>query len=100
MCMRKRTLQMLGCAALLVLVVTPATAQKPITEIRIEGNVSVSAVKILRIVRIKEGDVLVEGKVSEAIKRLFATKEFADIQAFEEEVDGGVILVISVSEHL
>ncbi len=100
--MRKANLQifLVVAAALIVLPALPAGAQKAITEIRIEGNVAVSAQKIRRIVRLKEGDAFAAEKVSEAIKRLYATKEFADIQAYQERQEGGIVITFVVTEHI
>ncbi|MFQ5511402.1 MAG: outer membrane protein assembly factor BamA [Candidatus Krumholzibacteriia bacterium] len=98
--MKKRRLQIIGCALLLQFAALQASAQKPIAELRIEGNVAVSEQKIRRIVRLKEGDPFVPSEVSQAVKRLYATREFADIRAYEEDRGNGVVVTLVVTEHL
>ncbi|MDH3215789.1 MAG: outer membrane protein assembly factor BamA [Candidatus Krumholzibacteria bacterium] len=97
--MRTLFLQMLGCILVLHLLSVDANAQSEIFEIKIEGNRFVSEQKILRILRLKPGDPYRDQSVSEALKRLYSTKEFSDVQAFKEEMGSGVVLTILVVEH-
>jgi len=96
---------MLGCLLALHLMSVDSSSQTiaPITgteifEIRIEGNRYVSEQKIRRIVRLKENDKYSDQSVSEALRRLYATKEFEDISAFKEVQGSGVILIIRLKE--
>lgn len=87
-----------GCIFLLHLFCYQALAAD-IHEIKIEGNRHVSEDKILRILRLQKGDPLEETRITEAVRRLFASKEFADIQVFKDVVQGQVILTFVVREH-
>jgi outer membrane protein insertion porin family len=76
-----------------------AQAQTEIFKVEIRGNRFVSEQKISRIVRLTPGDRYTDQSVSEALKRLYATKEFADVVAFKEVVGSGVVLTIRVKEY-
>ena len=75
--MKKSFKQTLGCIFLLHLFCYPALAVD-IHDIKVEGNRNVSEDKILRILRLRKGDPFEQIQLTEAVKRLFATKEFAD----------------------
>jgi outer membrane protein insertion porin family len=72
-----------------------------IREIIITGHSQVSAEKIRRVIRIDKGSVFEEAKFKEALKRLFATKQFSDIQAFRDETPSSdsISVTIKVSEY-
>ena len=75
------------------------TTRNVIAELRIEGNHFVSEQKILRVLRLNRGDPYSDRTVSEALKRLWATKEFSDVSASKETVTRGVVLTIHVAEY-
>ena len=88
------------CVLCLHLLGTPASGQGgTIVDIQVEGNHNVSVQKILRVLRVKTGDPYDVQRISEALKRLHATKEFADVQAHVEDRDGGVALIVVVKEY-
>ncbi len=96
---------MLGCLLtlhLLSVVVSAQTIQpRANTEIfglNIEGNRYVSEQKIRRVVRLKVGDRYSDQSASEALRRLYATKEFEDVAAFKETSGSGVVLTFRVKE--
>jgi len=79
----------------------PAEAAGPyITEIVVTGNKQVSAEKIRRVIRIAPGSPYKAADVQEALKRLFATKQFEYLQAFREDTSSpdSVRIVIRVDE--
>lgn len=67
----------------------------------ITGNAQVSSEKIRRVIRIREGDVFDETRLTESLKRLFATKQFSDIRAFRENLQSpdSIQVTIFVSEY-
>jgi outer membrane protein insertion porin family len=80
----------------------PAAAQSAyIQKIEIEGNREVSDQKIRRVLRFERGARFDAEKVQEALKRLFATKQFKDLRAY---VDTGarpdsLTLIVEVEEY-
>lgn len=88
-----------GCMVILHLFSLHAVAQTSVQEVLVQGNKNVSEDKIRQIIRFKPGDDYSDQAVTEAVKRLFATKEFADIQAFKEVRGLGAILTFVVVEH-
>ncbi|UCG53309.1 MAG: outer membrane protein assembly factor BamA [Candidatus Latescibacterota bacterium] len=88
-----------GCIVVLHLFSLPAGAETVVQAIEIEGNKHVSQEKILRIVRIKPGDPYNDAEFTDAAKRLFATKEFFDVQVFKEQRGDRVVVTIIVKEH-
>jgi outer membrane protein insertion porin family len=89
---------MLGCAFVLQLLPLHAVAQTELLDVKVTGNRFVSEQKILRVVRIKTGDRFSPQSVSEALRRLYATKEFADVSASREVAGSGVVLTFHVRE--
>ena len=99
-------LQMLGCLLALHLSSVLGFAQtiqpRANTEIfglNIEGNRYVSEQKIRRVVRLKVGDRYSDQSTSEALRRLYATREFEDVAAFKETSGSGVVLTFRVKEY-
>jgi outer membrane protein insertion porin family len=72
-----------------------------INEIAVEGNQQVSAEKILRVLRVEPGSPYEAGRFQEALKRLFATKQFEFIQAYREDTTSpdSVRIVVRVKEY-
>jgi len=72
-----------------------------VKEIAVEGNVQVSDEKIRRVVQVNVGDAFDRSKLQEALKRLFATKQFRYIQAYKDPTSApdSVRLTISVEEY-
>jgi outer membrane protein insertion porin family len=72
-----------------------------IKTISIEGNRQVSAEKILRVVRIAPGSPYEQNKFQEALKRLFATKQFEYVHAYREDTTSpdSVVVIIRVVEY-
>lgn len=69
--------------------------------IDIQGNQQVSNQKILRVLKIEVGDPLDASTVQEALKRLFATKQFKDLKAFVETgiSPDSVTVIVEVEEY-
>jgi outer membrane protein insertion porin family len=87
-----------GCIAVLHLFSLEVAAQT-VAAVEIQGARDVSEDKIRRIVRIKDGDAYSDQALSEAVKALFATKEFADVQAFTEARGSQVVVRFVVKEN-
>jgi outer membrane protein insertion porin family len=77
-----------------------ASAQNRIASIAVEGNRYVSLEKILRVLNLKSGDPYDEEVFRNALKLLFNTKEFSNIEAYKEVTGDGVTLHIVVKEYL
>ncbi|MFQ6103787.1 MAG: outer membrane protein assembly factor BamA [Candidatus Glassbacteria bacterium] len=69
-----------------------------VEEIDVVGNDRVSKARVLNSILLNEGDAYSPLKVQRAIKRLFSTGLFRDIQVFGEEIDGGLKLTFQVIE--
>ncbi|MCK4548731.1 MAG: hypothetical protein KAU49_01130, partial [Candidatus Krumholzibacteria bacterium] len=67
--------------------------------IDVEGNVFVTDTKVQSILGVKAGDIFVAEKVSQGIKRLVRTKDFADVQAYYSEDGGKAVVTIIVKEY-
>ena len=96
--MKKAFAALAGCIVVLHLFSLEVAAQT-VASVEIQGGQNVSEDKIRRIIRVKEGDVYTDQAVAEAVKALFATKEFADVQAFKETRIGQVVLRFIVKEN-
>lgn len=97
---------MFWCSLWLHLTAAPAGAQflepaarDEITEVHIEGNRFVSEQKIVRVLRLNIGDPYSDRSLSEALRRLYATKEFSDVTASKEVFARGVVVTIRVKEY-
>ena len=88
-----------GCIVILHLFSLDASAQTVVQAVEIHGNKVVSAEKIRRIIGIEVGDLYDEKDATTALKRLFETKEFADVQVFKEIRDGDVALIFMFDEY-
>ena len=88
-------------AALFLLVPAAQAAGPYITEIKVTGNRQVSSDKVLRVIRIAPGSLYEANKFQEALKRLFATKQFQFVQAYREDTTSpdSVRVVVRVEEY-
>jgi outer membrane protein insertion porin family len=66
--------------------------------IEIEGNQRVTEARIMNSILINEGDTYSPLKVQRAVKKLFATGLFRDIQVYAEETESGLRIIFSVTE--
>jgi outer membrane protein insertion porin family len=89
------------CAILLAGAVPLWSAGPYIKEIQVTGNRQVSTDKILRVIRLAPGSPYEVNRVQEALKRLFATKQFQYVQAFKEDTASpdSVRVVVRVDEY-
>lgn len=92
---------LIGVAA--VLAPTYAHAQRAVYVQRLDitGNRQVTEQKIRRVIGLKKGDLLEADELQDALKRLFATRQFDDIQAYSERGEGldSVVVIIEVHEY-
>ncbi len=87
--MRIQTYLALGSA--LALVLSPSLAfAGVVTDIRVDGSERVEPATVLTYLSLKKGDVVTQDALDEALKSLFATGLFADVQVSET---GGVVTV-------
>ena len=87
-----------GCMVVLHLFCFEVAAQT-VQAVEIHGNTQVSEETIRRIIRLDAGDPYTDQVLTEAIKNLFATREFADVQGFKEVRGGQVVLKFVVKEY-
>ena len=66
-----------------------------VSQIRTEGNERIESETIVSYMRVFEGDDLSEATMNRALKNLFATGMFADVQLFKD----GTVLVVKVKEN-
>ncbi|MBN1164925.1 MAG: outer membrane protein assembly factor BamA [Candidatus Krumholzibacteriota bacterium] len=92
--MRKSVLLMVG----LLFLSTAAEAIK-LGRVDIEGNVFVTGKKIASIFGLLPGEEYRPERVSQGIKRLVKTKDFADITAFYGEENGQAVITLRVTEY-
>jgi len=81
--------------------VAAESAGRYVKSVAIEGNVQVSVDKIRRVVQVETGDRYEESRVQEAVKRLFETKQFSYVEAYQEDTQfpDSVALFIRVREY-
>lgn len=82
----------------LLLPFAPACHAEIVREIEIEGNKKVTRARIMSSILINEGDAYSPIKIQRAVKRLFATGLFRDIEVYAEESDEGMRLVFKITE--
>ena len=73
-------------------------APDQITELLISGNRRIETSAILNAVKSKVGEKLVEEKVDEDIKAVFALGYFSDIKAYKNLTEKGINLTLTVTE--
>ena len=86
-------------ALFIILVASSQALSIEVGRLDVEGNVFVTDSKVQSILGVKVGDIFVAEKVSQGIKRLVRTKDFADVQAYYSEEDGKAVLTIVVEEY-
>jgi outer membrane protein insertion porin family len=96
--MKRAFVSIAGCMIALHLFCLEVAAET-LQAVEIQGNRYVSEDKIRRVVRLKPGDAYSDQAVTEAVKGLFATKEFSDVQAFKEMRGDQIVLRLVVTEY-
>ena len=72
---------------------------KPVSAIRFQGLDQATSDPMTGYIALKPGDALDQAKVTESVKRLFATGKFSNVQAEADTApDGGVVLSFVVEE--
>ncbi len=85
---------------LLIILATSSQAFSiEVGRVAVEGNIFVTETKVQSILGVKAGDIFVAEKVSQGIKRLVRTKDFADVQAYYAEEGGKAVVTIVVEEY-
>jgi outer membrane protein insertion porin family len=93
--MMKRVLGILCC----LLAVSSAARSASVRSVEVVGNVFITEKNILSIFGMRPGDEFRAESVSQGLKRLVDTKNFADIQARERVEEGGIVITIAVEEY-
>jgi len=96
--MKKTFAVIAGCIAVLHLFCLEVSAET-VQAVEIRGNAQVSEDTMRRIIRINAGDPYTDQALSDAVKNLFATREFADVRGFKEVRGDGVVLTFVVKEY-
>ena len=71
----------------------------PVGRVEVSGNFFVSEQQILMVFGVKPGDQYREERVSEGLKHLFQTKQFADLRAGYRVENGTAIVSLTVEEY-
>lgn len=88
--------------AVVLLAASPGRSAGPyVKEVVVRGNRQVTSEKILRVMRVAPGAPYEVSKLQEALKRLFATKQFQYVQAYKEDTASpdSVRVVVRVEEY-
>jgi len=91
-------LRTLTICLLLLCAAAPAGAIE-VGRVDIEGNHFVSDTKIVSIFGVRAGEQFLAERVSQGIKRLVRTKDFADVRAFYSEEGGKAVIRLLVEEY-
>jgi len=87
-------------ASIFILILFPAAALGAmIKSVVVEGNIFVSAKKILSIFALSPNQEYRPEQVSQGIRRLFQTKDFNDVAVYSRNEPGGVVLTVVVEEY-
>ena len=82
-----------------VLAMASAARSAPVSTVEIKGNIFITEKNILSIFGVRPGDEFREERVSEGLKRLFQTKNFADLSASHRLEESGVVITLRVEEY-
>ncbi len=82
-----------------VLCLASAARSMPIGRIEVSGNFFVSEKQILQVFGLRPGDEYREDRASDGVKRLFQTKQFADLRASHRIEDGKAVVSLVVEEY-
>ncbi|MBP1729133.1 MAG: surface antigen, partial [Deltaproteobacteria bacterium] len=78
---------------------SPAVAeQNQIAEVVVKGNRRIESSAILNAIKVKAGDRILEDRIDEDVKAIFALGYFSDVQAVKEVLPQGILLTYAVSE--
>jgi outer membrane protein insertion porin family len=91
-----------GLSALVLgLFLCAATTASAVTISRIEvsGNIYVSEKQVLSIFGVRPGDELRADRISDAVRRLFDSKDFSDVSVSAQVEAGGAVLLLKVEEY-
>ncbi|HEU4725530.1 MAG TPA: outer membrane protein assembly factor BamA, partial [Candidatus Eisenbacteria bacterium] len=78
---------------------TPAPSRGAIASVRTVGFANVDSLVIVRTFGLKPGDAYERDALSDAVRRLYATGLFTDVDIQDEAAPGGVALTIRVRER-
>ena len=89
------------CTALLVtmMLLPAAVGAVEVARVEVIGNRYVSTQKILSIFGVAAGEEFKAGKVSQGVRRLFQSKDFADVAAEYLDEAGKAVILLRVEEY-
>ena len=70
-----------------------------ISHVEVSGNVFVSHKKIVSIFGVRQGEDYTPDRISQGIKRLIRTKDFADVSAWYRDEGGKAVIILRVEEY-
>ena len=82
-----------------VLCLASTARSMPVGRIEVSGNFFVSEKQILQVFGLRPGDEYRDDRTSEGVKRLFQTKQFADLRASYRIEDGKAVVSLVVEEY-
>jgi outer membrane protein insertion porin family len=74
------------------------TGQATIKEIEVVGALTVGSRQVKAWSGFDEGKLLTRDLVAEGVRNLFSTKKFSDVYVYRQDVEGGIKLVINLTE--
>lgn len=85
--------------ALILVTLTAGAGAIDIARVDIEGNIFVSEKKIVSIFGVLVGEEFKGERISQGIRRLIRTKDFADVTALYSEEEGKAVITVKVEEY-
>ena len=94
----------LVCLALVAIVgpavaVVSAQTDEPLSDVRIDGNVTIPAYAILRHIKSSANRPVSQQQVREDVRQLYATRWFLSVEPRYRETDEGTVLIFKVVER-
>jgi outer membrane protein insertion porin family len=83
----------------LVMCLASSARSTPVGKVEVTGNFFVSEQQILTVFGVRAGEEYREERVSEGLRHLFETKQFADLRADYRVENGAVIVSLTVEEY-
>lgn len=92
-------LRTMAISLILLLCAAAPLGAVEVARVDIEGNHFVSDTKIISIFGLRAGDEFLAERVSQGIKRLVRSKDFADVRAYYSEEGGKAVIRLVVEEY-
>ncbi|MBN2071342.1 MAG: outer membrane protein assembly factor BamA [Candidatus Krumholzibacteriota bacterium] len=92
-------MRILVLSVVILCVISTGAAAINIGRVDVEGNVFVSEKKIVSVFGLLTGEEFRVERISEGIKRLVSTKDFANVTAYYSEENSLAVITVSVEEY-